>query len=215
MVVFGGFSGTEFLNDTWFLDWGNAGDKAILTPSANTQGGQAHVTWDVQSSTASHGAVFRRQANTPWRSVAVVQQNGSGDLVFDDATVQPGERYAYLAAVPSEQGTNFGGEVWVDVPSTVGVTPSVQVAFTLTGAVPNPSAGQRLTVTFSLPTAAKATLSLHDVSGRRLASREVGALGAGSHTIDFAHSKDLPAGVYYLRLQQETRTATQRVVLFD
>lgn len=27
MVVFGGFSGTQFLNDTWFLDWGTRGTR--------------------------------------------------------------------------------------------------------------------------------------------------------------------------------------------
>jgi hypothetical protein len=215
MVVFGGFSGTQFLNDTWFLNWGNAGDKAILTPTANTLGGHAHVTWDVQSATAPHGAVFRRQEGTPWRSVAVVQQDGAGDLVFDDATVQPGGRYAYLAAVPSEQGTNFGGEVWVDVPSTVGVPATDDLAFALTGAVPNPVGRERFSVTFALPGAAPATLSLHDVAGRAVATREVGALGPGSHTIDFTRPAGLAAGVYFLTLEQAARRATRRVVLLD
>ena len=211
LVVFAGFDGINFLNDTWFLDWGHAGDRAILTPSANTQGGHAHVTWDVQSSTAPRGAVFRRQEGTPWRSVAVVPQNGAGDVVYDDATVVPGQSYAYLAAVPSEQGTNFGGEIWVYVPSTVGVEPSL--GFSLTGAVPNPAPRGNLTVTFSLPTAARATLSLRDVNGRMVASREVGGLGAGGHTIAFGRDRDLPAGMYFLTLEQGDLHANRRLVL--
>jgi hypothetical protein len=211
LVIFAGFDGVNFRNDTWFLDWGHAGDAAVLAPNANVQAGVAHITWDVTAATADHAAVFRRQANTPWQSVAVVHQNGAGDVVYNDATVVPGQRYAYLAAVPSEQGTNFGGEIWVDVPSTVGVEPSL--GFSLAGAVPNPAARRNLTVTFSLPTAARATLSLRDVNGRVVASREVGALGAGGHSIAFGRERELAAGMYFLTLEQGRLRANRRLVL--
>jgi len=209
MVVFAGFDGVNFRNDTWFLDWGHAGDAALLAANANVQAGVAHITWDVTAATADHAAVFRRQADTPWKSVAVVHQNGAGDVVYNDATVVPGQRYEYLAAVPSEQGTNFGGEIWVDVPSTVGVVPSL--AFSLSA--PNPVVRGNLMVTFSLPTAAKATLSLRDVRGRVVASQEVGALGEGGHSIAFARDSRLTAGMYFLTLDQGERSATRRLVL--
>jgi hypothetical protein len=211
LVVFAGFDGISFHNDTWFLDWGHAGDAALLAANANVQAGVAHITWDVTAATADHAAVFRRQANTPWQSVAILHQNGAGDVVYDDATVVPGQRYAYLAAVPSEQGTNFGGEIWVDEPSTVGVEPPL--GFSLTGAVPNPAARRNLTVSFSLPSADRATLSLRDVNGRVLAAREVGALGAGGHSIAFGRDHELAAGMYFLTLEQGTLRANRRLVL--
>ena len=213
MVLYGGWSGNQMLGDTWFLDWGQAGEKAVLTPTAQAQAGNAHVTWDVQAETAPHGAVFRRQEGTPWQSVAVLSQDGAGNLVFDDPTVVPGGRYAYLAAVPSERGADFGGEIWVDVPSTIGV-PSPAVAFALAGALPNPVTS-RFTASFSLASGETARLALRDVSGRIVLAREVGGLGAGPHRVELARDRDLAAGVYFLTLEQGGLSASRRVVVVD
>ena len=214
LVVYGGWSGAQMLDDTWFLTWGQVGERAVLTPTAQAQAGNAHISWDVQAETAPHGAVFRRQEGTPWQSVAVLQQDGAGNIVFDDPTVVPGGRYAYLAAVPSERGADFGGEVWVDVPSTIGVTPSPTLDFALRGAVPNPVTS-RFTVSFSLPGGAPARLALRDVTGRNVIVREVGGLGAGPHQVELARGRDLAAGVYFLTLEQGERSASRRVVVVD
>ncbi len=54
----------------------------------------------------------------------------------------------------------------------------------LAGAEPNPSRDGRLSVHFALPAGGDARLELFDVAGRRLASREVGAMGGGRHAVD-------------------------------
>ena len=55
----------------------------------------------------------------------------------------------------------------------------------------------------ALPDAAPATLEVHDIAGRRIASRDLGSLGAGRHRI--ALEGRLPAGVYIAKLTQAGR----------
>src|SRR5262249_51641337 len=49
---------------------------------------------------------------------------------------------------------------------------------------------------------APATLALFDVSGRLLAKRPVGALGAGHHVVDLQSGRALPPGIYLVQLVQ-------------
>jgi hypothetical protein len=90
----------------------------------------------------------------------------------------------------------------------VAVTAGAAPAFALGAVRPNPSRGDGLTAAFALPTGGPARLELLDVSGRRVAAREVGSLGAGWHTVRLAAERPLPPGLYLLRL---TRGADVRM----
>jgi hypothetical protein len=87
------------------------------------------------------------------------------------------------------------------------------VAFALDPVRPNPTRGGVLTVHFTLPTDAPASLELLDVAGRRIATREVGSLGAGPHTLDLIQGKRLAPGLYLVRLTQGANTRTTRVAV--
>ena len=67
-----------------------------------------------------------------------------------------------------------------------------------------------MAVRFSLPGDERATLELFDLRGRRIASREVGSLGAGEHLMPLTDRGNLPAGVYLVRLTQGHRTLTAK-----
>ena len=73
----------------------------------------------------------------------------------------------------------------------------------------NPAMGA-MNVSFSLATTAPATLSVYDISGRQVTSREVGSLGRGSHTMNLG---DLPAGLYIVRLSQAGHSLSSRVAV--
>ena len=73
---------------------------------------------------------------------------------------------------------------------------------------PGPGA---LRVEFTLADGAPATLELMDVTGRRVATHEVGALGAGRHAI--AMRQRLPAGVYLVRLSQASVARVMKAVV--
>jgi hypothetical protein len=69
-----------------------------------------------------------------------------------------------------------------------------------------------MVVSLSLPTSDPATLDLIDAAGRRWLGREIGGLGAGMHRVELAPGQ-VPAGLYFLRLQQRGRVAMIRVVM--
>ena len=56
-------------------------------------------------------------------------------------------------------------------------------------------------------------LELLDVAGRRVGSREVGALGAGRHQVEFQGR--LPAGIYLVRLTQGRQTRVMKAVVVN
>ena len=72
-----------------------------------------------------------------------------------------------------------------------------------------------MAVTFVLPIAAPASLELVDVKGRVAASRDVGALGPGRHSLDLAGGRRIRSGVYLVRLTQGALQRATRVVVLD
>ncbi len=91
----------------------------------------------------------------------------------------------------------------------------VTTAFSLAGAQPNPARSGALWVRFALPDGAPATLELLDVSGRRVRSQPVGALGAGTHAVDLREGRVLAPGLYLLRLARGGEARLARVVVLE
>ena len=212
MVLYGGWSGVRMLHDTEFLDWGEPTAAPSITASLQTDGAPAKVSWLLQNVTGSHAAVYRRQANSPWSSIATVERDGTGTVTYQDPAVMPGERYGYLVAVASQRGVVFGGETWMTVSSTPPTVPGVPMALTLGPITPNPMSG-RFRVSFTLPSSAPASVDLVDLAGRRLLAREVGALGPGPHQVELGDASAFQPGLYFLRLKQGDRSEVARVVI--
>jgi hypothetical protein len=85
--------------------------------------------------------------------------------------------------------------------------------FALGGVAPNPSRGDRLEVTFSLPNAAPAQIALFDLRGRCVTAVEVGALGAGQHVVNLARRARITPGAYFVRLRHEGQEVGTRVAI--
>lgn len=98
-------------------------------------------------------------------------------------------------------------------PTVAGIAPA-PVEFALRR-VANPASGARLDVAFALPDAGAARLELLDVRGRRVASREVGELGAGNHEVRLEPRHRLAPGVYFVRLVQARNSAVRRVTVLE
>ena len=65
-----------------------------------------------------------------------------------------------------------------------------------------------MNVALSLPTSAPATLEVLDVTGRRVAVRELGGAVAGEQVVSIEEANR--SGVYLLRLSQGGKTVTRR-----
>lgn len=210
MIIYGGWSGSSFLSDTQFLSWGGTSSEALLTGSGSATPTSAHVEWDVNAATGTYAAVYRKQSGGVWTALAQVEVNGAGNLVFDDATVTEGQDYDYMMVVGSQRGETFGGTTSIQVPGTTDAE-TFASDFALHRVVPNPVA-HHMAVSLSLPNSDPATLELLDAAGRRWLGHEVGGLGAGMHRVELAPGR-VPAGLYFLRLQQRGRVAMTRVVM--
>jgi hypothetical protein len=108
---------------------------------------------------------------------------------------------------------NESGFALITPGTTLAVDDGAALAFALEGVTPNPSRGQQLAVSFTLPVAAPARLELLDVGGRLMAARDVGALGPGRHTLDAAFGRPLRPGLYLVRLTQRGMSRVMRVAI--
>jgi hypothetical protein len=81
--------------------------------------------------------------------------------------------------------------------------------------VRNPTQGGALTVRFTLPSTAPASLELLDVAGRRVATQEVGSLGAGQYTLELGEGRVLAPGLYLVRLRQGADARVTRVTVLQ
>ena len=117
-----------------------------------------------------------------------------------------GARYGYRLKVTRDGATQTTAETWLEIPAVA--------RFALHGVRPNPTRGS-FEVSFELPDAAPATLDVLDISGRRVESRGVGLLGAGSQAITLGGREPLPAGIYIVRLTRSGRSlATKACVIW-
>jgi sugar lactone lactonase YvrE len=181
--------------------------------TAGFNGGGTNLHWGVNP--AADFATFRLYrgadpAFVPGPGTLLVATTDTGYV----DPVQPG--FTYKLSAVDEHGNEspfatLGPSGIVDVPGPA-------LAFELDPVWPNPAAGGRsLSARFTLPRAAAARLELVDVAGRRVAGRDVGGLGVGTHTVDLSDSggRVLGAGVYFLRLVQGGEVAVRRMVVLE
>jgi hypothetical protein len=161
------------------------------------------LTWFVPAAVGEQVSVFRRRAEEPWQFLASVQVDGSGMVRHLDATAAAGAEVGYRVTFLDAGIEVAGGEVWLDIPGA---------ELALAGAVPNPVEGG-MPVRFTLVDGSPARIDVVDVAGRLQFSRDVGDLGAGTHTLDLDQTRALKPGVYFLRLTQRGAELRSRAVV--
>lgn len=171
----------------------------ISVAAADVGPGRVRVTWYAAEPGALVATVYRRTGAAEWEDLGRISPDGSGEMVFEDRSVEPGTRYHYRLGVLEGTRESFVGEVTVDVPAAP--------ALAIEAVRPNPS-DRELWVTFSLPRPTSATLELLDVSGRRVHAQTVS--GAGRQTVDLAAGGRLAPGVYLVRLIQDGHSVVVR-----
>ncbi len=164
---------------------------------------RVRLHWRIEGAANCAIGVERSRAGGNWLHVGDVTSDALGHLDFEDASIEPGATYRYRVSFRLEGTPFLMGEVEVRVPDAF---------FSLTGSVPNPSPAG-LHVRFSLHDASPAALELYDPGGRMLTRVEVGALGAGRHTVDLDAGLALHPGLYWIRLEQGGAALTRRAVL--
>lgn len=190
-----------------------------VTPE--TMGSVAEVR-GVFSQDGSHvvGVVRDRTSGSNWAARLVAYDATTGALAMN-ALLTPREPYsqptpADIQRVPGTDrfawmGNDRVGVLTLDLSALVSTDAGAERAALALRAAPNPTSGAA-EVTFALAEAGDATLTVHDLLGRRLATLASGALAAGEHTAPLDASA-LPGGVYLLRLETENAVWTRRVTV--
>jgi hypothetical protein len=122
-----------------------------------------------------------------------------------DTRVDAGVEYRYWLETTDVDGTvtRFGPSGPVTVP---GVSGELSLSI-----YPNPSSGA-FTVAYTLPEDSRISISIYDLSGRRVATVFDGETTAGRHDISWETST-LPPGVYLVYLDYGAGALTSRVVI--
>jgi hypothetical protein len=162
-----------------------------------------------------------RDTSGPNRGTGVYANPPGGGTVRAD-----GGKFVYLSGRPYRMNhanlranveyilDNYFGEPYSS-PSPTPDPVIVATPFALSLARPNPFP-ERTTLTFSLPTAGRATLVVHDVAGRLVERLVSGELPAGRHAAVWdgrdQAGRRVAAGVYFVRLSSESESASRSVV---
>ena len=147
----------------------------------------------------------RRQSSGPWQQLGAAVRVGEY-AVFEDFDVIPGERYSYRLLI-QDSGA------WIEAASIHLVAP-LRAQTLFVGAQSTPSVGV-LKADIRLTEFAPAKAFLLDVQGRLLSEYSLDHLRPGSHTITLTGSANLDAGIYFLRVDQASNTATARFVVVE
>jgi sugar lactone lactonase YvrE len=140
----------------------------------------------------------------------------SGNLIAtiaDTGYVDPGPAGSWYKLSAVDFNGNESPFAVVGPDQTTSVSGGQPLTLALAGVWPNPASGRALNVRFTLPAKADARLELLDVAGRRVVTREVGALGPGQHAVSLSRGSSVPPGLYFVRLRQGAETRTVRVTV--
>jgi hypothetical protein len=210
------FSGTDYIR---------ARRAVVSAPAAGshlTVGSVTPVLWQTPSGVTveSVALLVSPDGGNTWSLVARGQPN-TGSYDWTVPNVQTDQAKVAVVLVESADSTGdvvdgvLGVSETFSIEGTVGVGDQgpAQVVLALRGATPNPAAGGRPWVEFSLRDGSPAKLELVDVTGRVLSTRQVGLLGPGTHALDLSEGGALPPGIYFLRLTQGASEVRGRIAI--
>jgi hypothetical protein len=173
--------------------------------------GDVDLKWQTASETNNAGfAVERKAKGGAWSQVGFREGAGTTDQAqtyrFTDTGVPfEAERVTYRLRQEDLDGTASHSE---EVTVRLGAPSET----TLHAPFPNPTQGSA-TLRYETPEATDLEIAVYDVLGRRVRTLADGPVEAGRHEQTVSVS-DLPAGTYFVRLQAEGQTRTQKLTVF-
>jgi hypothetical protein len=175
---------------------------------AKLDGQTVRLTWQTVTEDGNAGFGVERQVKSgAWAPIGFVE--GAG-------TTAQARSYRFVDQAPPRWESTLNYRLrQVDLDGSVHYSERVEVEFGLPTELrlyapyPNPSRGQA-TVHFDLPTGTGATLSIYDVTGRRVILLLQGEVLPGRHR-RLLDTSGLASGLYILRLSTESRSVSQKM----
>lgn len=168
---------------------------------------QIKLTWSDNSSNETNFLIQRSLNGIDWITIAAVNSNVTEYL---DVNVLQGEKYYYRVKAENWNKSSeytIGGEL-----TNVSVHDNEFLAsFNLWQNYPNPF-NPTTNITFSIPQTGNVKLKIYDPNGKEIYTLADKIYTAGIHNIKF-NGRDIPSGVYFIRLQYGTLTLTKKMLL--
>ena len=222
LVLFGGYNGSNNLDDTWTFGGGDYPLPVELS-SFTAQAGDGGVTlrWVTESETDNLGfhiyRAFGEDAEYERLTAEVIQGAGtatsSREYAFPDIRLTNGITYWYKLEDVAFDGTRT-------MHGPIAVTPQAEVVaeiqglpaeFELSQNVPNPF-NPSTTISYDLPEASDVTLTIFTVTGQDVATVVSGAQEPGHYEVMWDGS-GFANGVYLYRLEAGDFVETRRMLL--
>jgi hypothetical protein len=166
-----------------------------------------------------HYAIYRgtEPGFDPLAATPIAILVGVLDTAYTDTDLDPEVCEYYYRLAAFDQNANrseFSAEVHSSYTAIPGA--GVPSRYALYANVPNPF-NPLTKIVFSIPEPAQVNLTVHDVSGRAIATLAEGRFPAGEFTRTWdgrdTNGRDVPSGVYLARITAGSFTATQKMTL--
>ena len=102
------------------------------------------------------------------------------------------------------------GSGWNGEELQAGIT-LIPVEYALHPAYPNPF-NPVTTISYGLPIDSEISLTIYDVEGKKITTLTNGIQTAGDHTVEW-NASSYPSGVYFVKLNADQFTQTQKLIL--
>jgi hypothetical protein len=189
------------------------GTTPILLEDASVvqRGGAVELEWSItrDASVDSYDLLRRIDGVSDFEVLTHLLADGSGMQSYRDATVLPGNTYAYRIDARALNGDRMTLGTW-----SVQVKGSTLPA--ILGTVPNPTR-DAVAIQFSLPSARDVRLSILDTGGRVVRTYEAPGMLAGAHEIRWdlrdSNGRRIGPGVYPYRLETGDSKLTGKITI--
>ena len=182
------------------------GPVATLASLVTAEASADHIslTWFVNEPGLA-ATLYRRALGSDWSRLAALYADGQSFMRYTDADISRGVTYGYRLGIQEAGGESFFAETYVLADDT---------RFAIEGVLPNPAPGGHLTLRFTLPSVAPATIELLDVTGRRVDRRTLSGQ-VGRQSVELGTVRRIPPGLYWIRLHHAGLEGSVRAVVLQ
>jgi hypothetical protein len=175
-------------------------------------GNSVELTWQTASETNNAGFTVQRETESGWTSLDFVESKVSGGTTTEttsyrytvDQELDPGTHRFRLQQKDLDGTTSLSDVVTVDV--------GLDEAVSLSAPAPNPTAGTA-TLEFGVTEATEVTVSVYNVLGQRVQTLYQGTPQADQVRDVTVDASTLSSGVYFVRMQADGQTRTERLTV--
>jgi hypothetical protein len=175
-------------------------------------GSSVELRWQTASETNNAGFNIQHETDRGWTTLGFVESKATGGTTTEaqsyrytvDRELDPGTHRFRLKQTDLDGSTSLSSVETIEV--------SMDAALRITAPAPNPAVGTT-TLSIGAREASDATVALYNVLGQRVKTLSQRPLKAGQMRDVTFDASALPSGVYFVRLQANGHTRTERLTV--